>query len=248
MDRSEWSPLSQCLGVYDVAWPNWLRHLSLAHLIIHQSRKAYIACRTGGCDIKWMLPSHYNSGFPAARFLRNYIYLVRTASVNFFSSLPSFGCSKVTKITKPSGVQLQSTDTMGLSIITAYTGSSMEFVGISLFTAILCLYATVVVTYRVTFHPLSQFPGPMLARASYGYEFWFDVVHKGQFTRKVAELHKVYGNLPQNQSIVTFFITMYTFQAPLYGLIRMSCTAMTLLSSTSYTGKERKSATNLAII
>ncbi|KAJ4160076.1 uncharacterized protein LMH87_008006 [Akanthomyces muscarius] len=84
---------------------------------------------------------------------------------------------------------------MGLSIITAYTGSSMEFVGISLFAAILCLYATVVVTYRVTFHPLSQFPGPMLARASYGYEFWFDVVHKGQFTRKVAELHKVYGSI-----------------------------------------------------
>lgn len=55
------------------------------------------------------------------------------------------------------------------------------------------LYAGTVAVYRLAFHPLADFPGPALARSSYLYEFWYDVVLKGRFTRKIADLHEIYG-------------------------------------------------------
>lgn len=85
--------------------------------------------------------------------------------------------------------------------MSAYATLRTELVYPSLFVVIFCLYAAIVACYRITFHPLSRFPGPILARVSYIYEFWFDVVHKGEFTRKVAELHKIYGILVQPQAI-----------------------------------------------
>ncbi|KAK2002195.1 trichodiene oxygenase [Colletotrichum falcatum] len=42
-------------------------------------------------------------------------------------------------------------------------------------------------------HPLSKIPGPKLAGASYLYEFWFDFVKKGRYTREIRRLHDVYG-------------------------------------------------------
>ena len=92
---------------------------------------------------------------------------------------------------------LLSLEAMELSIGTAYTASSTEYAGLTLFVAIISLYAVIVAGYRIWFHPHSRFPGPLLARASYGYEFWYDVVRKGQFTRKVEQLHKLYGRVPQ---------------------------------------------------
>lgn len=42
-------------------------------------------------------------------------------------------------------------------------------------------------------HPLSKFPGPRLAAASYAYEFWFDMVQKGRYTHEIKRLHEIYG-------------------------------------------------------
>ncbi|KAJ3495096.1 hypothetical protein NLG97_g3643 [Lecanicillium saksenae] len=78
-------------------------------------------------------------------------------------------------------------------IVSVYAASSTEYAVVLLFMAITALFTAIVAIYRIYFHPLSRFPGPLLARVSYGYEFWFDVVHKGQFTRKVAQLHELYG-------------------------------------------------------
>ncbi|KAH9205912.1 cytochrome P450 [Leptodontidium sp. 2 PMI_412] len=47
--------------------------------------------------------------------------------------------------------------------------------------------------YSVYFGPLSKFPGPKLAAATLCYEFYYDVVLKGQYTFKIKDLHKEYG-------------------------------------------------------
>ncbi|KAI1767847.1 cytochrome P450 [Hypoxylon sp. FL1150] len=51
------------------------------------------------------------------------------------------------------------------------------------------------IIYRLKFHPLSKFPGPRLAAATYWYEAYYDLVHKGgsQYTSKIQELHAEYG-------------------------------------------------------
>ena len=53
---------------------------------------------------------------------------------------------------------------------------------------VLCLYV-----YRMYFDRLSHIPGPKLAAASLWYEFYYDVILKGQYTFKIIELHKQYG-------------------------------------------------------
>lgn len=62
-----------------------------------------------------------------------------------------------------------------------------------LLAAIWLLHTTAVTIYRLTWHPLASFPGPVLARASYMYEFWFDVILEGRYTRRIEELHQQYG-------------------------------------------------------
>lgn len=47
--------------------------------------------------------------------------------------------------------------------------------------------------YRVTLHPLTRFPGPILAAISYKYEFFFDGIKGGQYTNEIARLHRIYG-------------------------------------------------------
>ena len=56
---------------------------------------------------------------------------------------------------------------------------------------ILCLAAVLV--RRLYFSPLSKFPGPKLAAATILYEAYYDVIKQGQYTFKIKELHKKYG-------------------------------------------------------
>ncbi|KAI1294375.1 trichodiene oxygenase [Xylaria venustula] len=55
------------------------------------------------------------------------------------------------------------------------------------------LYYLTIVFYRLFFHPLAHFPGPRLAAISRWYEAYYDVILGGQYTAKIAELHKIYG-------------------------------------------------------
>lgn len=47
--------------------------------------------------------------------------------------------------------------------------------------------------YRMYFDSLSQFPGPKLAAASLWYEFYYDVIQKGQYTFEIGRMHERYG-------------------------------------------------------
>lgn len=58
---------------------------------------------------------------------------------------------------------------------------------------LLVLYIVAGGIYRLYFSPLARFPGPKLAALTLWYEFYFDVVLRGQFTFKIQELHKKYG-------------------------------------------------------
>ena len=58
----------------------------------------------------------------------------------------------------------------------------------------LVVYAATLVVYRLYLSPLSKFPGPRLAASTFWYEFYYDVVKLGQYTWKIGELHKQYGN------------------------------------------------------
>ncbi|KAI1339293.1 trichodiene oxygenase [Xylariaceae sp. FL0016] len=59
--------------------------------------------------------------------------------------------------------------------------------------AVALLYFPSLVLYRLFFHPLAAFPGPRLAAVSRWYEAYYDVVCDGQYTFKIAELHRQYG-------------------------------------------------------
>lgn len=71
--------------------------------------------------------------------------------------------------------------------------------------AILLLYLTAVVWYRLSFHPLSRFPGPKLAAATKWYKFYYDILIRpgGTFMFEVERMHDVYGK----QSLVSSTIT-----------------------------------------
>ncbi|KAI1101930.1 cytochrome P450 [Jackrogersella minutella] len=47
--------------------------------------------------------------------------------------------------------------------------------------------------YRLYLHPLARIPGPKLAAVTRLYEGYYDLYQSGQYTFKIAELHKQYG-------------------------------------------------------
>lgn len=61
---------------------------------------------------------------------------------------------------------------------------------------LLSLYLVAGAIYRLYLSPLAKFPGPKLAALTLWYEFYFDVILRGQFTFHIQELHKRYGTEP----------------------------------------------------
>ncbi|KAK4210604.1 cytochrome P450 monooxygenase sdnE [Rhypophila decipiens] len=55
------------------------------------------------------------------------------------------------------------------------------------------VYLIALVIYRLYLSPLAKFPGPKLAACSKWYEFYYDVVLRGQFTFQIQRLHRKYG-------------------------------------------------------
>jgi hypothetical protein len=58
------------------------------------------------------------------------------------------------------------------------------------------VYNVLKALYRITFHPLAKFPGPTLAALTYKYEFYYDGIKGGQYTKRIAQLHEQYGIYP----------------------------------------------------
>ena len=83
--------------------------------------------------------------------------------------------------------------------------------------AIVLLYLSQLVLkaiYRITFHPLAKFPGPILAALSYKYEFYFDGIKGGQYTKEIARLHQIYGTRWFSLCVVARKLTPYRADYP----------------------------------
>lgn len=57
-------------------------------------------------------------------------------------------------------------------------------------------YLLALAFHRLYLNPLARFPGPKLAALSRWYEFYYEVVLRGQFTFHIQELHENYGTMP----------------------------------------------------
>src|SRR3569623_1551104 len=65
---------------------------------------------------------------------------------------------------------------------------------IPIIAAVLLLLLRVrIVIYRLYAHPLSGFPGPRLAAATFFYEFYYDVIKKGMYIWEIERMHEKYG-------------------------------------------------------
>ncbi|KAF2105429.1 cytochrome P450 [Lophiotrema nucula] len=77
------------------------------------------------------------------------------------------------------------------------------------------VYYGTLVFYRLFLHPLARFPGPRLGAISRWYEAYYDVILSGQYTSKIAGMHKVYGPVirisPYELHVIdpAFFETIY---------------------------------------
>lgn len=58
---------------------------------------------------------------------------------------------------------------------------------------LLTIWVVYLVIYRLCFHPLVRFPGPKLAALTSWYEFYYDIVKRGQFMWRIEQLHERYG-------------------------------------------------------
>lgn len=72
----------------------------------------------------------------------------------------------------------------------------MAFIGFTYVVGLLCcysLYLIYLILYRLYFSPIASFPGPRLAALTFWYEFYHDVLRRGQYEFEIAYLHKQYG-------------------------------------------------------
>ncbi|OTB02597.1 hypothetical protein M426DRAFT_29816, partial [Hypoxylon sp. CI-4A] len=58
---------------------------------------------------------------------------------------------------------------------------------------VLAVYLVSLSFNRLFLDPLSRFPGPKLAAITRYYEAYYDLIQNGQYTFKIADLHKKYG-------------------------------------------------------
>ncbi|KAM3081124.1 hypothetical protein ACMFMG_005080 [Clarireedia jacksonii] len=59
--------------------------------------------------------------------------------------------------------------------------------------AALIAYTAYGAIWRLYFSPISKFPGPKLAALTMLYELYYEIVKGGQYTFRIAEMHKEYG-------------------------------------------------------
>lgn len=59
--------------------------------------------------------------------------------------------------------------------------------------SLLICYTFYAAINRLYLSPIAHIPGPKLAILSFWYEFYYDVILKGRYTWKIADLHKQYG-------------------------------------------------------
>ncbi|KAI9166335.1 Trichodiene oxygenase [Paramyrothecium foliicola] len=107
--------------------------------------------------------------------------------------------------------------------------------------ATIVIYYVTVAIYRLYLHPLARFPGPKLAAVSRWYEGYYDLYLEGQYTFKIAELHKKYGPIirisPHELHIhdAAWFDTLYNRQEGVWHKYDWSVDAFATKGATIWT-------------
>lgn len=64
-------------------------------------------------------------------------------------------------------------------------------------------YRVALALYNISpLHPLSKFPGPKIAAASYVYEAYYDWILQGRYGRRIEKMHEQYGEYLTNLEIM----------------------------------------------
>lgn len=72
--------------------------------------------------------------------------------------------------------------------------SSITWAGLAaIFLLFALTYYVALIVYRLWFHPIANFPGPLLARTTFWYEFYYSYIRVGAYYLKVKEMHEKYG-------------------------------------------------------
>ena len=103
--------------------------------------------------------------------------------------------------------------------------------------AAVVVYFIGLAVYRLILHPLSRFPGPKLAALTRYYEAYFDLIRNGQYTFKIAELHKRYGRTAKLPLLSVRNFSLTSTKVPLSASVLMSYTSAILSSLTRSTAK-----------
>lgn len=126
---------------------------------------------------------------------------------------------------------------MAIQLISAGTIFAASIVTILLYNIFLSLY-------RLFFHPLAKFPGPRLAAATGWYEFYHDIVHRGQFIWHIEQLHDQYGMSILIMNGLNDEILTDTFQAQLCASLQTSCIFGIPIITKMSMQQQQRSATN----
>jgi hypothetical protein len=118
---------------------------------------------------------------------------------------------------------------------------SMEYLGSVLLwltwpttaTFLLC-YFTGLAFYRLFIHPLARFPGPKLAAVTRWFETYYDVVQNGQYTFKIQEMHKKYGILLSEVTVLSPSPLIFVIPVNLGPIIRISPHGLHISDPTFY--------------
>lgn len=75
---------------------------------------------------------------------------------------------------------------------------------LALFAVCMTIYLASLIIYRLYLSPVAAFPGPLLARTTHWYEFYYNYVRTGMYYKKIEEFHVKYGKLHEQDRTPTF--------------------------------------------
>ncbi|KAL4929232.1 cytochrome P450 [Aspergillus undulatus] len=112
----------------------------------------------------------------------------------------------------------------------------------AVFLLVAVLRAALIVIYRLNFHPLANIPGPFIAKTTWLYSTWYNIV-RGRFYLQVQELHEQYGPIvritpneihlsdPENGDKIYYVGSRFTKDAKFYSAFGIDESTFTSTSS-----------------
>ncbi|KAI9701845.1 MAG: hypothetical protein M1836_001189 [Candelina mexicana] len=68
-----------------------------------------------------------------------------------------------------------------------------EHLSVAIVATAFLVYCIAGVIYRLYLSPIAKFPGPKLAATTLWFEFYYDIIKRGQYTFRIQEMHEKYG-------------------------------------------------------